>query len=60
MYLLGETIVNSLLCFLNSAKQDFSSDSLLHILDAFYSHENIKVAKTTLVNLLHRDLIMEA
>lgn len=57
MSLLGETILNSLLCFLNSAKQDFSNDSILHILDAFYSHENIKVAKTTLVNLLHKDLI---
>ena len=57
MSLVGETILDSLLCFLNSAKQDFSNDSILHILDAFYSHENIKVAKTTLVNMLYKDLM---
>ena len=51
------TIINSLLCFLNSAKVDFSKETLKDVTCAFYSHENIKEAKTTLGVLLKKDII---
>ena len=50
-------IINSLLCFLNSAKVDFSKETLKDVACAFYSHENIKEAKTTLTVLLKKDTI---
>ena len=49
--------MDSLLCFLSSAKNDFSCETLYNIVDAFYSHENIKAAKVILVNLLHKDIV---
>ena len=56
---MGETeyIVNSLLCFINSACSGYSYDSLLDVVFSFYSHEEIKVAKELLCNLLRKDLI---
>ena len=56
---MGETeyIVNSLLCFINSACSDYSYDSLLDVIFSFYSPEEIKVAKELLCNLLRKDLI---
>ena len=50
-------IVNSLLCFLNSAKVDFSRETLKDVVCSFYSHERIKEAKTTLNVLLKKDII---
>lgn len=52
-----EVIINSFLCFMHSAKNDFSRETLLDTADAFYSHENIKSGKVELANLLHKDLI---
>ena len=56
---MGETdyIVNSLLCFINSACSDYSYDSLLDVIFSFYSHKEIKIAKELLYNLLRKDLI---
>lgn len=52
-----EIIIDSLLCFLNSASTDFSEDALLDLAHCFYSHEMIKSSKTTLANHLHKDII---
>lgn len=53
----GEMILNSVLCFINSAKEDHTNDSLIETANAFFSHEDIKSAKTELSNLLHRDIL---
>ena len=53
----GEPIIDSLLCYLNSAQNDFSSGTLLDVACAFYSHESIKTSKTTLATLLHKDIV---
>ena len=53
----GEPIIDNLLCFLNSAFTDFSGDGILDVAFSFYSHENIKASKTTLANLLHKDIV---
>ena len=53
----GEVIIDSLLCFLKSAQDDFTSEGLLDVAHAFYSHEKIKMSKTTLANILHKDII---
>ena len=53
----GEIIINSLLCFIGSAKNDFNKATLLEIANAFYSHEKIKAAKVEITNLLKKDLI---
>ena len=52
----GEVIIDNLLCFLNSAAADFSNDVLCDLAHCFCSHENIKNSKTTLANLLGRDI----
>ena len=52
----GEIIIDNLLCFLTSATADFSNDTLFDLALCFYSHENIKNSKTTLGNLLHKDI----
>ena len=56
---MGDTnyIVNSILCFMNLAHDDYSYDSMLEVAYSFYSHEEIKVAKELLCTLLKRDLI---
>ena len=51
-----ETIINSVLCFINSANSDYSLDSLTDVLYSFYSHDEIKVAKELLFNLLKKDV----
>lgn len=53
----GDIIIDGLLCFASSALNDFSRESLNDLTYAFYSHENIKASKTTLCNLLHKDII---
>ena len=50
-------IINSLLCFISSAKTDFSKETLKDVSTSFYSHEEIKVAKTELCNLMKKDVI---
>ena len=52
----GEIVTDSLLCFLKSAKDDYSEDALLQTVYSFYSHENVKNSKEKLANLLHRDI----
>ena len=51
-----EIIINNLLCFLNSAKNDFTKETLRDIAYAFYSHEDIKNAKIEACNLLKKDV----
>ena len=53
----GDMIVNNLLCFINSAKANHTDESLFEIVNSFYSHEEIKQAKTELSNILKTDLI---
>ena len=48
----------SFVFFFNSAREDFSVDSLLQTLDAFYSHESIKDAKANLADLLRKESVM--
>ena len=52
-----EFVVNSLLCFINSAKSDYSCESLFDIIYAFYSHEEIKNAKEKICILLKKDIV---
>lgn len=49
-------IVNSLLCFVTSAKKDYPYESIFDIVHSFYSHDVIKKAKETLCNLLNEDV----
>ena len=53
---MDEFIINSLLCFLNSARKDFTKETLRDIAYAFYSHDEIKSAKTEVCNLLKKDV----
>ena len=52
----GELILNSVLCYLNSAKADHNDESLTEIANSFYSYEEIKDAKTEVMNLLGKDV----
>ena len=52
-----DTIVNSLLCFLNSAKSDFNNNVLEDVIYAFYSHDDIKQAKEIMGNIVSEDII---
>ena len=52
-----EIIINNILCFINSARDDFSKETLKDVCFSFYSHEDIKVAKQELCNLLKKDLV---
>ena len=52
-----ETIINSVLCFINSANADYSTDSLSDVIYSFYSHDEIKAAKEVLFNLLKKELV---
>ena len=49
-------IISNILCFINSARKDYSKESLKDVAFAFYSHEDIKDAKETLCNLLKREI----
>ena len=53
----NEVIIDNLLCFVNSAKNDYNRENLKDVASAFYSHENTKNTKTTLCVLLKKDLI---
>ena len=48
----NDTIINSLLCFLNTATRDYSTDSLSDLIYSFYSLEKIKESKTILYDIL--------
>ena len=52
----SEIIINSLLCFLNTADRDYSQETLTEIVFNFYSHEQIKIAKEEVYNVLKKDL----
>ena len=52
--------INNLLCFINSAKKDYPNETLKDVTYAFYSHEEIKSAKTLLCNLLKKRYFMAA
>ena len=54
----SDYIVNSILCFVNSAHADYPFDTLSEVAYSFYSHEEIKVAKEQLCILLKKDLVM--
>lgn len=56
MSLNDEVIIDNLLCFINSAKDDYPKETLKDVAFAFYSHEQIKNSKTTLYNLLKKDI----
>ena len=49
--------MNSLLCFLSSAKDDHTDESLLEVTNSFYSHEEIKDAKVELSSILKKDIV---
>ena len=51
-----EIVINNLLCFLSSARNDHSRESLLDMAYSFYSHEEIKLAKQNLQTLLKETL----
>ena len=51
-----DVVINNLLCFINSARNDYPRESLKDVTYAFYSHEEIKNAKITLCNLLKKDI----
>ena len=48
----GEIVINHLLCFLSSAKNGHSLE--LDMAYSFYSHEEIKLAKTELATILKK------
>ena len=50
-------IENSILCFINSSKDDVSPATALDMVISFYSHEEIKKAKELLCNLLKFDIV---
>ena len=52
-----EFLVDSTLCFINSAKPDYSYESLFDVAYAFYSHEDIKNAKGKICILLKKDIV---
>ena len=49
-------LLDNLLCFLNTAINYFSSETLFDLACCFYLHEIIKQSKTALANLLHKDI----
>ena len=53
----ADLVINSVLCFISSAKDDHSNESLIEIATAFYSHEEIKAAKVEVTNILRKDLV---
>ena len=50
-------IENSILCFMNSSKDDVPAATALDMILSFYSHEEIKKAKELLCNLLKTDIV---
>ena len=53
----GEIVIDNLLCFLSSAQNDFSSETRLDVVCAFYSHESIKASKIALTTLLKKEVV---
>ena len=53
----GDVVINSLLCFISSAKNDYTKSVLLEVANSFYSHERIKEAKIEITTILNKDLI---
>ena len=51
-----EIIINSDLCFMNAASDDYSNHSLQEVIYSFYSLEEIRAAKEILYNILKKDL----
>ena len=51
----GDIIINNLLCFISSAKNDHNKAILVEIANSFYSIEKIKEAKVEITNLLKKD-----
>ena len=49
-------IINKVLCFVNSAKADYPKETIKDVALSFYSHEDIKAAKTEVCNLLKTDI----
>ena len=52
-----EHIINNLLCFINSADDDYSRGKLCEIVYSFYSHEVIKTAKEIVFGRIKKDII---
>ena len=48
-------IVNNLLCFLSTAKNDFSNDTLFEQVYSFYYVDDIKESKETLANIINKN-----
>lgn len=48
-------IVNNLLCFLSTAKNDFSKDILFEQVYSFYSIDDIKESKEVLANIINKN-----
>ena len=53
---MSSMIMNSVLCFLQSAYNDYSKEAIFEIIYSFYSENEIFEAKSTLCNTLKHDL----
>ena len=52
-----DIIVNNLLCFIYSASNDFTVDTLNAVIYSFYSLESIKSAKEVVVSILDKNSV---
>ena len=48
-------IINNLLCFLHSARDDYADEALFDVLYSFYSIEEIRSSKDSLADILKKD-----
>lgn len=54
----AQKVINSILCFINSAKSDYDNDKALEeVVYHFFSHDEVKAAKVILCNFLKEDII---
>ena len=49
-------IINNLLCFLRTAKDDYADEVLFDLLLSFYSSDEVKIAKELVADLLKKDI----
>ena len=54
---MDEIIIDSILCYINSARNDFNSDTLEDIILAFYNANEIIHAKDILAKLLKTEIV---
>ena len=52
-----DIIIDNLSCFLISGRDDFSIDKLTDIAYTFYSHEEVKISKEKIFNIINKDIV---